>query len=73
MSSAHSIVQLCAQVKTQSEGVFLDRRLTALAEVMVLRGEKDKTWLRIALREGRKRQIRSMHLDIQDWLDTRPR
>ena len=41
-----------------SKGVFLDGKLTAPAEVTVLRQEKDQTWLRIVLREGRKRQIR---------------
>ena len=45
-------------LKKWREGVFLDGRLTAPAEVAVLRREKDKTWLRIVLREGRKRQIR---------------
>jgi 23S rRNA pseudouridine2605 synthase len=40
------------------EGVFLEGRRTALAKVSVLRREKEFTWLRIVLREGRKRQIR---------------
>jgi 23S rRNA pseudouridine2605 synthase len=40
------------------EGVFLDGRRTAPAAVSVLRGERDHTWLRVVLREGRKRQIR---------------
>jgi len=39
-------------------GVFLDGRRTAPADVSVLRHEKRHTWLRIVLREGRKRQIR---------------
>jgi 23S rRNA pseudouridine2605 synthase len=39
-------------------GVFLDGRQTAPAEVSVLRRERDWTWLRVVLREGRKRQIR---------------
>jgi pseudouridine synthase len=39
-------------------GVFWDGRRTAPAEVSVLRRERDHTWLRILLREGRKRQIR---------------
>jgi len=39
-------------------GVFLDGRQTAPAEVSVLRRERDHTWLRVVLREGRKRQIR---------------
>lgn len=39
-------------------GVFLDGQWTAPAEVSILRGEKNYTWLRVVLREGRKRQIR---------------
>jgi 23S rRNA pseudouridine2605 synthase len=40
------------------KGVFLDGRRTAPADVSVLRREKRHTWLRVVLREGRKRQIR---------------
>jgi pseudouridine synthase len=45
------------------QGVFLDGRRTAPAEVTVAGQEKGKTWLhvtwlRVVLREGRKRQIR---------------
>jgi 23S rRNA pseudouridine2605 synthase len=40
------------------KGVFLEGSKTAPAEVVVLRHEKDHTWLRVVLREGRKRQIR---------------
>jgi 23S rRNA pseudouridine2605 synthase len=39
-------------------GVFLERSQTAPAQVSVMRREKDCTWLRVVLREGRKRQIR---------------
>ncbi len=39
-------------------GVFLEGHKTAPAEVSVMRREKDHTWLRVVLREGRKRQIR---------------
>jgi pseudouridine synthase len=39
-------------------GVHLDGNKTAPADVSVLRRERDHTWLRILLREGRKRQIR---------------
>jgi len=39
-------------------GVFLDGRRTAPARVEVMRAERDRTWLRVVLREGRKRQIR---------------
>ncbi len=39
-------------------GVFLDGRRTAPAEVTVAGREQNRTWLRIVMREGRKRQIR---------------
>jgi 23S rRNA pseudouridine2605 synthase len=39
-------------------GVFLDGRKTVTADVDVLHRERDHTWLRVVLREGRKRQIR---------------
>ena len=38
-------------------GLYLDGRRTAPAEVSVLGREKNNTWLRVVLREGRKRQI----------------
>ncbi len=40
------------------QGVFLDDRKTAPADVSILRAERGRTWLRIVLRKGRKRQIR---------------
>jgi pseudouridine synthase len=40
------------------DGVELDGRLTAPVEIEVLHQQKDHTWLRIKMREGRKRQIR---------------
>jgi 23S rRNA pseudouridine2605 synthase len=45
-------------LKNWRQGVFLDGRRTAPARVSVLRREKGDTWLRVVLREGRKRQIR---------------
>jgi len=45
-------------LKQWRRGVFLDGRQTAPAEVSVLRRERDRTWLRVVVREGRKRQIR---------------
>jgi 23S rRNA pseudouridine2605 synthase len=40
------------------KGVFLDNRRTVPAEISILSHEQKHTWLRIVLREGRKRQIR---------------
>jgi 23S rRNA pseudouridine2605 synthase len=40
------------------QGIFLDDRRTAPAEVSVLSQKGDHTWLRVVLREGRKQQIR---------------
>ncbi|MBC7227740.1 MAG: rRNA pseudouridine synthase [Thermoflexales bacterium] len=40
------------------QGVDLDGEMTAPAQVEVLRTEGERTWLRVVLREGRKRQIR---------------
>ena len=40
------------------KGVLLDERKTRRAKVEIIRIEKDKTFLRIIMREGRKRQIR---------------
>ncbi len=45
-------------LKQWRRGVFLDGRRTAPADVSILRREQDHTWLRVVLREGRKRQIR---------------
>ncbi|MCP4541499.1 MAG: rRNA pseudouridine synthase [Chloroflexi bacterium] len=39
-------------------GVFLEGKRTSPAQVNVIEQEEDRTWLRIVLREGRKRQIR---------------
>ena len=47
-----------AALKNWRRGVFLDGRRTAPARVSILRRENGKTWLRVVLREGRKRQIR---------------
>jgi 23S rRNA pseudouridine2605 synthase len=41
-------------------GVLLDDKPTAPARVDILRTQKDSTLLRIVMREGRKRQIRSV-------------
>jgi len=40
------------------KGVHLDGKRTAPARVSLIRGESNHTWLRVVLREGRKRQIR---------------
>jgi len=41
-------------------GVVMDGQRTAPADVSVLRAGRGETWLRVTLREGRKRQIRRM-------------
>ncbi|MEE8392006.1 MAG: pseudouridine synthase [Anaerolineae bacterium] len=47
-----------ATLQQWRSGVFLDGRRTAPARVTVTGQDKGNTWLRIVLREGRKRQIR---------------
>jgi 23S rRNA pseudouridine2605 synthase len=47
-------------LKGWRQGVFVDGRQTAPAQISVLRREGDRTWLRVVLREGRKRQIRQV-------------
>jgi 23S rRNA pseudouridine2605 synthase len=47
-----------ATLRRWRQGVFLDGRQTAPAEVSILHRERHRTWLRVVLREGRKRQIR---------------
>ena len=47
-----------ATLKRWRRGVFLDGRRTAPAGVTVVGHEKGMAWLRVVLREGRKRQIR---------------
>lgn len=45
-------------------GVYLDGQRTAPARITRLRKEKGTTWLRIIMREGRKRQIRRVALSL---------
>jgi pseudouridine synthase len=40
------------------EGIELDGKQTAPVDIEVAHMQKDHTWLRITMREGRKRQIR---------------
>jgi len=47
-----------ATLEKWRRGVFLDGKRTAPAGVTVAGREKGATWLRVTLREGRKRQIR---------------
>lgn len=47
-----------ASLERWQRGVFLNGQRTAPAEVSVTKRGKDGTWLRVVLREGRKRQIR---------------
>lgn len=45
-------------LKRWRRGIFLDGRRTAPADVSILSRRKDHTWLRVVMREGRKRHIR---------------
>ncbi len=47
-----------ATLRKWRRGVFLDGRRTAPARVSIIRKESGNTWLRVVLREGRKRQVR---------------
>jgi len=49
-----------AALERLKRGVALEDGVTSPAEVKVLRKLKDRTWLEITLREGRKRQVRRM-------------
>lgn len=47
-----------AVIRQWSQGVELDGQKTAPAQIEIIHQQKDHTWLRIIMREGRKRQIR---------------
>lgn len=47
-------------LKSWRRGVLLEEQMTAPARVDVLHGDRDKTWLRVIMHEGRKRQIREV-------------
>ncbi|MBI2941721.1 MAG: rRNA pseudouridine synthase [Chloroflexi bacterium] len=49
-----------AKLRRLSEGIELDGKRTAPARFVVEGHADDQTWLRVTLREGRKRQIRRM-------------
>lgn len=46
------------ELESWQNGIVLDDKMTAPADITVLKIEENHTWLRITLREGRKRQIR---------------
>lgn len=47
-------------LKAWRRGVLLEGQKTAPARVDVIGAERDQTWLRVTMREGRKRQIREV-------------
>lgn len=47
-------------LKSWRRGVLLEDQMTAPARVDVRDADRDKTWLRVIMREGRKRQIREV-------------
>ena len=47
-------------LKSWRRGVLLEDQMTAPARVEVRDSDRDKTWLRVIMREGRKRQIREV-------------
>ncbi|MCI0395311.1 MAG: rRNA pseudouridine synthase [Chloroflexi bacterium] len=47
-----------ATLEQWARGVELDGRPTIPAQIEILHQQKDHTWLRLTMREGRKRQIR---------------
>jgi 23S rRNA pseudouridine2605 synthase len=49
-----------AELERWKQSIVIEGRATQPAEVVRLRSEGDKTWLRITLREGRNRQVRRL-------------
>ncbi len=47
-------------LKAWRHGVLLEGKMTAPARVDVIDAERDRTWLRVVMHEGRKRQIREV-------------
>ncbi len=55
-------------LKAWRRGVLLEGKMTAPAKVDVIEAGRDRTWLRVVMHEGRKRQIREVASLLGYWV-----